>query len=133
MKLLIFNKNFLQNELEKFQLNYFPNIRLIKASLESWIEQIEAGRVDATKETAQNAEFARYIFENALGYNAENSYEWNLKREKKSEPDGTTCDIALGYFHLDEKENKSIVVVELKDSNTNLDEKQKRKDFTGTP
>lgn len=49
-----------------------------------------------------------------------------LREEKKSLTDGTKPDAVLGYFYADKEKDEVRVVIEVKDANTKLDEKQKR-------
>lgn len=46
--------------------------------------------------------------------------------KKKSLTDGTKPDAVLGYFMLIKEKDEVRVVIEVKDANTKLDEKQKR-------
>ena len=78
-----------------------------------------------TEEQLQ-ADFLNDIFGEVLGYAYKRGKsEINLEKEQKTELDGQKPDGVLGFFTETSKDYR--VIIELKDSKTNLDAKQKRK------
>lgn len=95
--------------------------------LNKWIDMLEKGVLDKTKEEQLQGEFISDIFSKVL--NAPNitdgKDEWNLERETKTLLDGQKADGTLGFF--DNKGKKDIrALIELKGANINLDARQKR-------
>lgn len=95
--------------------------------LNKWIDMLENGVLDKTKEEQLQGEFISDIFSKVL--NAPNitdgKDEWNLERETKTLMDGQKADGTLGFF--DNKGKKDIrALIELKGANINLDARQKR-------
>lgn len=95
--------------------------------LNKWIDMLENGVLDKTKEEQLQGEFISDIFSKVL--NASNitdgKDEWNLERETKTLMDGQKADGTLGFF--DSKGKKDIrALIELKGANINLDARQKR-------
>lgn len=95
--------------------------------LNKWIDMLENGVLDKTKEEQLQGEFISDIFSKVL--NASNitdgKDEWNLERETKTLMDGQKADGTLGFF--DSKGKKDIrALIELKGVNINLDARQKR-------
>lgn len=127
----LFNENFLASEMEGFSVHSIPNIRNITNFIANWVNRLDSGRLSKTKEESIKSQFVTSFFVDILGFNYGNANEWMLEEEKKSVVDATKVDCALGYFN---KENsKVIAVVEVKDANHNLDEKQRRTSDTRTP
>ena len=90
--------------------------------LNKWIDMLENGVLDKTKEEQLQGEFISDIFSKVL--NASNitdgKDEWNLERETKTLMDGQKADGTLGFF--DSKGKKDIrALIELKGANINLD------------
>lgn len=100
--------------------------------LERWKHEIDSKSIYTKKEEQLQADFLNDIFGKVLGYAYERGLdEINLEKEFKSKTDGTKPDGVLGYLTA---ENKDIrVVIELKDTFTNLDHKQNRKNDNRTP
>jgi len=99
--------------------------------------QIFAKWCNLLKTTAKNeeqlqADFLNDIFGEVLSYKYKRGeVETNLEKEEKTELDAQKPDGILGFFTA---ENKSCsVVIELKDSKTNLDAKQNRKTDNRSP
>ena len=95
--------------------------------LNKWIDMLENGVLDKTKEEQLQGEFISDIFSKVL--NASNitdgKEKWNLERETKTLMDGQKADGTLGFF--DNKGKKDIrALIELKGANINLDTRQKR-------
>jgi hypothetical protein len=126
MSVPIFPDNFLNKYLYDFKLSNVPNIRQIKTLLESLIRELESGKFDSLKEEEIKSRFVTNFFGDILNFNYGNADRWMLREEKKSLTDGTKSDAALGYFFKDKNSDDVRVVIEVKDSKTDLDLKQKR-------
>lgn len=107
-------------------------------TLTNWKTGIASGKIQSLNERKLQSEFLNKIFGDVLGYTYEKQLtEWQLEHEYKVDFDGKTPDGVLGYFQYDAatKETQSDVhaIIELKGPLINLDKKQNRKDFPGTP
>ncbi|WP_278354020.1 hypothetical protein [Chryseobacterium gleum] len=122
----IFSEFFLSKFLYDFKLSTVPNIRRIKNLVESLIKELESGKFSSLKEEEIKSRFVITFFGDILNFNYGNAHTWMLREEKKSLTDGTKPDGVLGYFYADKKKDEVRAVIEVKDANTNLDEKQKR-------
>jgi hypothetical protein len=127
----IFNESFLASEMEGFRASSIPGIRNIIDAIYNWIEKLEAGRLDYSKEESIKSQFVTSFFGDVLGYNYGNANEWMLEEEKKSIIDATKIDCALGYFS--KGKSKVFAVIEVKNSIHNLDSKQNRTNDKRTP
>ncbi|MCE2687316.1 MAG: N-6 DNA methylase [Rickettsiales bacterium] len=131
----LFSKNQIEAKLKLYQIDS----KIIEKAREiatRWLNN-----VDLTKETENQESFLREFFIDILGYQAiagktNNSLWW----ESGSIVDGKKPDGILGFNlnsyksdSLTEKVGDIRVVIELKDSSVNLDKKQQRKDYGGTP
>ena len=131
----LFSKNQIEAKLKIYNLDS----KIIEKAREiatRWLNN-----VDLTKETENQESFLREFFIDILGYQAiagktNNSLWW----ESGSIVDGKKPDGILGFNlnsyksdSLTEKVGDIRVVIELKDSSVNLDKKQQRKDYGGTP
>jgi len=104
--------------------------------IENWQAAIVNGKVLSQKEEQLQANFLEKFFGDVLGYPYEKHLpEYMLENEPKTIADSTKPDGALGYFKLvdGEMEQDVRVVIELKGATVNLDKKQNRADFKGTP
>ncbi|GAB4337846.1 MAG: TaqI-like C-terminal specificity domain-containing protein [Flammeovirgaceae bacterium] len=101
-----------------------------KKIIHSWQKMIQNGSIYTYKEIELQANFLFDFFGKILGYLYEPHLEERfLSREVITENDMTRPDGVLGYFKLNEEKvfEKDIrVVIELKDANTHLDNKQRR-------
>jgi hypothetical protein len=122
----IFSVFFLSKFLYDFKLSAVPNIRRIKHLVESLIKEEKSGKFKSLKEEEVKSRFLTTFFGDILNFNYGNAHTWMFREEKKSITDATKPDAVLGYFYDDKKKDQVRVVIELKDANTNLDEKQKR-------
>ncbi|MEN5085900.1 hypothetical protein ABE426_05480 [Sphingobacterium faecium] len=122
----IFSELFLSNYLYDFKLSNIPNIRKIKHHVEFLIKELESGKFSSLKEEAIKSRFVTTFFGDILNFNYGNAHTWMLREEKKSITDATKPDAVLGYFFIDQKGDDVRGVIEMKDANTDLDEKQKR-------
>ena len=104
--------------------------------IENWQKGIVSGKILSQNEKKLQSEFLNKIFGDVLGYSYEKHLEtWQLENELKVNLDGRTPDGALGYFSFENgKINHQVfAVIELKGPLANLDKKQNRSDFKGTP
>lgn len=123
----LFTKNFLSHHLTNFKLSNVPNIRLTRNIIKGLTQELDSGKLEGLKEEEIGSRFINEFFGNILGFNYGNSNFWTLREEVKTKVDGTKPDGALGYFLKDKSKDDVRAVIEIKDANTNLDEKQKRK------
>jgi len=103
--------------------------------INNWQESIISGKVINSKEEEIKAFFLTQFFGDILGYEYNNSTNWNLRLENKSEFDSSKADAALGFFKIKEQQElkKDVrVVIEIKDAKTTLDKPQNRPDFKGS-
>lgn len=129
---MLFNKRLLQTHLNNFEYPQAFDFERAEKIVSNWQKAIKDGNYDKTKETQVQSSFLNLFFNVILGYSEmhDNSDEWFLMNEAKTELDGTKADGALGYFSKDEKNNITRAVIELKDAKTPLDKKQStRKDY----
>lgn len=122
----LFSDNFLTHHIEDFRLTGIPNIRASRKWLESFINELNSGKLESLKEEEIKSRFVTKFFGDVLGFNYGNSTEWRLREEKKTKMDGTKPDAAIGYFYSDKQRDDVRGVIEVKNAKTDLDEKQKR-------
>jgi Eco57I restriction-modification methylase/TaqI-like C-terminal specificity domain len=105
--------------------------------LGNWQKGIISGKIRSQNEKKLQSEFLNKIFGDVLGYSYEKHLDqYQLDNEVKVSLDGKTPDGALGFFEFEAngKISQDIrVVIELKGPLVNLDKKQNRADFKGTP
>ena len=110
------------------------NLKKRREYLNKWINNLENGVLDKSKEEESQAEFLNDIFSTVLRatnkFNGPN--EWNLQRETKTRIDGQKADGVLGFFDVDGKKDVR-AVIELKGAKVSLDVRQKRAGDTRTP
>ena len=107
-------------------------------TLNNWKNGLVSGKIRSLNERKLQSEFLNKIFGDVLGYPYENQLaEWQLEHEYKVDYDGKTPDGVLGYFSFDPatkaRHDDVRAIIELKGPLINLDKKQNRKDFPGTP
>tara|TARA_R110002050_G_scaffold261556_1_gene401736 strand:- start:276910 stop:279783 length:2874 start_codon:yes stop_codon:yes gene_type:complete len=124
----LFTENFLSHHLIDFKLSNVPKIRLARNIIESLILELKSGKLESLKEEEFKSRFLNEFFGDVLGFNYGNSNFWTLSEEVKTKVDGTKVDGALGFFGKGKKSSDVRAVIEIKDANKNLDEKQNRKD-----
>jgi len=122
----IFSENLLFHYLSNFRLSSVTNIREITLRIKGLLEELESGKIENSKEEEIKPRFISTFFGDILGFNYGNSNTWQLREEKKSITDGTKSDAALGFFFVDKSLDDVRVVIEIKDSKTDLDKKQNR-------
>ena len=104
--------------------------------IENWQKGIVSGKILSQNEKKLQSEFLNKIFGDVLGYSYEKHLDsWQLENELKVNLDGRTPDGALGYFSFENGKitHQVFAVIELKGPLANLDKKQNRADFKGTP
>lgn len=104
----------------------------------NWKNGLVSGKIPSLNERKLQSEFLNKIFGDVLGYAYENQLtEYQLEHEYKVDYDGKTPDGVLGYFQFDTatkaRQDDVHAIIELKGPLINLDKKQNRKDFPGTP
>ena len=129
----IFSENLLLHKMSDFRLSSITNIRETFIKITELTEELKSGKIAEQKEEAIKSRFITAFFGDILGFNYGNSNKWQLKEEKKSKTDGSKPDACLGYFFIDDSNDKVRALIEIKDANTNLDIKQNRKGKQQTP
>lgn len=127
---MLFNKRLLQTNLNSFEFPQGFDFERTEKIIHTWQESIKNGNYDKTKETQVQSAFLTKFFNTILGYTEmhDNSSDWCLVNEAKTDIDSTRADGALGFFNG--SENITRAVIELKDAKTPLDKKQSsRKDY----
>jgi len=119
--------------LSRIEKNSVPDLKDRQDVINDWINYIQSGNIDFTKETALQGKFLDDIFSKALGYKSriKNTEQWNINQEQLTTIDSKFADGSLGFFSKSKEDVK--VVIELKGSNISLDEKQHRHNDTRTP
>jgi len=130
----LFNEKLLNKKAnEEVDLNKH-NLKKRREYLNKWINNLENGVLDKSKEEESQAEFLNDIFATVLRatnkFNGQN--EWNLQRETKTRIDGQKADGVLGFFDVEGKKDIR-AVIELKGAKVSLDVRQKRVGDTRTP
>ena len=102
--------------------------------LNKWINNLENGVLDKSKEEEFQGEFLYDIFTTVLRAvnKSDGKNEWNLERETKTKLDGQKADGVLGFFDADGKKDVR-AVIELKGAKVSLDVRQKRVGDTRSP
>ena len=110
------------------------NLKKIRECLNKWINNLENGVLDKSKEEEFQGEFLYDIFTTVLRAvnKSDGQKEWNLERETKTKMDGQKADGVLGFFDVDGKKDVR-AVIELKGAKVSLDVRQKRVGDTRTP
>lgn len=129
----IFSENFLSRYLADFVASTIPNIREIVNKIQSLNAELNTGKLNSLKEEEVKSRFIHSFFGDILGFNYGNSEWWHLREEKKSAIDGKKADAALGYFTSDKTNDDVRIIVEIKNANVNLDDKQSRTNNNVTP
>ena len=110
------------------------NLKKRREYLNKWINNLENGVLDNSKEEEFQGEFLYDIFTTVLRAvnKSDGQKEWNLERETKTKMDGQKADGVLGFFDVDGKKDVR-AVIELKGAKVSLDVRQKRVGDTRTP
>lgn len=124
----IFQDALLSTHLNEFKIDHVPRINQSKEIINSWIKELESGKLRFEKEESIKSRFILEFFGDILGFNYGNSKLWHLREEVKTVVDGKKPDGALGFFESS-KDRKQIqndvrVVIEMKGFNVDLDKEQ---------
>ncbi|HEX8331146.1 MAG TPA: hypothetical protein VF622_00920 [Segetibacter sp.] len=122
----IFSDNFLSHYISDFRLSSVTDVRGKSLIIRALADELETGKLQSLKEEEIKSRFLNQFFGEVLGFSYGTSRNWMLREEKKSVVDGTKPDTALGYFSIDKMDDDVRVVIEIKDANTSLDQKQRR-------
>jgi len=117
-------------------LSYVKGIEEKRAAIDKWRRAFESGKILKRKEESIKSDYIQDIFNKVLGYSFSLTGSWHLEKELKTQFDGKTPDASLGYFSHDshDKVTEDVrAVVEIKGPQVNLDKKQNRKNFAGSP
>lgn len=119
-------------ELNHFSLTSIPGIDAKRKIIERWIAELHSGRISQSKEEEIKPRFLDQLFGDVLGYSFNGANSWNGRPEFKSLVDATKADAALGFFVLTQTGvvNEVMVVVEIKDFSTDLDNDKNSKQQT---
>lgn len=130
----LFNQKILAKKAEEEVDLSKHNLSERRKALNKWINNLENGVLDNSKEEEFQGEFLYDIFTTVLRAvnKSDGEKEWNLERETKTKMDGQKADGVLGFFDVDGKEDVR-AVIELKGAKVSLDVRQKRAGDTRSP
>jgi len=130
----LFNQKILAKKAEEEVDLSKHNFSERRKALNKWINNLENGILDKSKEEEFQGEFLYDIFTTVLRAvnKSDGKNEWNLERETKTKLDGQKADGVLGFFDTDGKKDVR-AVIELKGAKVSLDVRQKRVGDTRTP
>jgi len=130
----LFNQKILAKKAEEEVDLSKHNFSERRKALNKWINNLENGVLDKSKEEEFQGEFLYDIFTTVLRAvnKSDGRNEWNLERETKTKLDGQKADGVLGFFDADGKKDVK-AVIELKGAKVSLDVRQKRIGDTRTP
>ena len=130
----LFNQKILAKKAEEEVDLSKHNLSERRKALNKWINNLENGVLDNSKEEEFQGEFLYDIFTTVLRAvnKSDGEKEWNLERETKTKMDGQKADGVLGFFNVDGKEDVR-AVIELKGAKISLDVRQKRAGDTRSP
>lgn len=130
----LFNQKILEKKADEEVDLSKNNLRERRESLNKWINLLENGVLDKSKEEEFQGEFLYDIFTTVLHATnkSDGQDEWNLERETTTQLDGQKADGVLGFFDKDGKKDIR-AVIELKGAKVPLDQRQKRVGDTRTP
>lgn len=130
----LFNQKILAKKAEEEVDLSKHNLFEIRKALDKWINNLENGVLDNSKEEEFQGEFLYDIFTTVLRAvnKSDGQKEWNLERETKTKMDGQKADGVLGFFDVDGKKDVR-AVIELKGAKVSLDVRQKRVGDTRSP
>ena len=130
----LFNQKILEKKADEEVDLSKNNLRERRESLNKWINLLENGVLDKSKEEEFQGEFLYDIFTTVLHATnkSDGQDEWNLERETTTQLDGQKADGVLGFFDKDGKKDIR-AVIELKGAKVSLDQRQKRVGDTRTP
>ena len=130
----LFNQKILAKKAEEEVDLSKHNFSERRKALNKWINNLENGILDKSKEEEFQGEFLYDIFTTVLRAvnKSDGKNEWNLERETKTKLDGQKADGVLGFFDADGKKDVR-AVIELKGAKVSLDVRQKRVGDTRSP
>ena len=130
----LFNQKILAKKAEEEVDLSRHNLFERRKALDKWINNLENGVLDNSKEEEFQGEFLYDIFTTVLRAvnKSDGEKEWNLERETKTKMDGQKADGVLGFFDVDGKKDVR-AVIELKGAKVSLDVRQKRVGDTRSP
>jgi len=130
----LFNQKILAKKAEEEVDLSRHNLSERRKALDKWINNLENGVLDNSKEEEFQGEFLYDIFTTVLRAvnKSDGEKEWNLERETKTKMDGQKADGVLGFFDVEGKKDVR-AVIELKGAKVSLDVRQKRAGDTRTP
>ena len=130
----LFNQKILAKKAEEEVDLSRHNLFERRKALDKWINNLENGVLDNSKEEEFQGEFLYDIFTTILRAvnKSDGQKEWNLERETKTKMDGQKADGVLGFFDIEGKKDVR-AVIELKGAKVSLDVRQKRVGDTRTP
>ena len=130
----LFNQKILAKKAEEEVDLSRHNLSERRKALDKWINNLENGVLNNSKEEEFQGEFLYDIFTTVLRAvnKSDGQKEWNLERETKTKMDGQKADGVLGFFDVDGKKDVR-AVIELKGAKVSLDVRQKRVGDTRTP
>ena len=130
----LFNQKILAKKAEEEVDVSRHNLSDRRKALDKWINNLENGVLDNSKEEEFQGEFLYDIFTTVLRAvnKSDGEKEWNLERETKTKMDGQKADGVLGFFDVNGKEDVR-AVIELKGAKVSLDVRQKRVGDTRSP
>ncbi|MGA2296800.1 MAG: DNA methyltransferase, partial [FCB group bacterium] len=133
LKKNIFNRKNLNYLLARIVQSSISELKEKQEIINTWTNYIHSENIYTTKETALQGKFLDDIFSKILGYKdrIKNTETWNFNQEQLTTIDSKFADGSLGFFTKDTEDVR--IVIELKNANTNLDEKQHRHNDTRTP
>src|SRR5574344_792149 len=108
---MLFNKRLLQTNLNSFEFPQGFDFERVSKIIHTWQESIKNGNYDKTKETQVQSAFLTKFFNTILGYAEmhDNSNEWCLVNEAKTDIDSTRADGALGFFSSSENITRAVI------------------------
>ena len=130
----LFNQKILEKKADEEVDLSKNNLSERREALNKWINLLENGVLDKSKEEEFQGEFLYDIFTTVLHATnkSDGQDEWNLERETTTQLDGQKADGVLGFFDKDGKKDIR-AVIELKGAKVPLDQRQKRVGDTRTP
>jgi len=124
MQQTIFTSKYFDNKLRSYSIDNIKNLEYKQQILKRWISAIDNGTIKFSKETEIDLTFLNDIFGEVLDYEYQIDKE-NINLIPKSSIESKEPDAILGFF-THQTRNDIRVVIELKDSETDLDRIQNR-------
>jgi hypothetical protein len=131
----IFSVDFLKEHIPANHLNTVVGLRKKRDIIRNWSDSFQTNKIDYFKEEEVKSRFIMEMFGDVLGFNYRNPGVWLSREEVKTDSDATKPDGALGVFRTTSSgvHNTVYVVIEIKGTESNLDQKQNRPDHKVTP